>query len=106
MSDGVEGSSLEWASKLLGVKPDQLEEALVAKGINPGGFGSADFVVVPSSPTVRMYGCVQALMGVCRHWCVLAGVCAGMGVCMRRCVRWICVLLLWVCVWVYRLIVG
>ncbi|CAN0229116.1 unnamed protein product, partial [Laminaria digitata] len=52
VNDSKEGSSLEWASKLLGVKPDQLEEALVARLINPGGFGSADFVVVPSSPQV------------------------------------------------------
>ena len=44
---------MEWASKLLVVKPDQLEEALVARFINPGGFGSSDFVVVPSSPQVR-----------------------------------------------------
>eukprot|EP00752_Nemacystus_decipiens_P006633 g5963.t1 len=47
-----EGSSLEWASKLLGVKPDQLEKALVARFISPGGFGSQDLVVVPSSPLV------------------------------------------------------
>lgn len=44
---------MEWASKLLGVKPDQLEEALVARFINPGGFGGEDFVMVPSSPLVR-----------------------------------------------------
>lgn len=53
VSERGEDSSLSWASKLLGVKPDQLEEALVARFINPGGFGSADFVVVPSSPLVR-----------------------------------------------------
>ncbi|CAM9958477.1 unnamed protein product [Ectocarpus sp. 12 AP-2014] len=52
VSERGEDSSLSWASKLLGVKPDQLEEALVARFINPGGFGSADFVVVPSSPLV------------------------------------------------------
>ncbi|CAN0189849.1 unnamed protein product [Ectocarpus fasciculatus] len=52
VSEKGEDSSLSWASKLLGVKPDQLEEALVARFINPGGFGSADFVVVPSSPLV------------------------------------------------------
>ncbi|CAM9398169.1 unnamed protein product [Pylaiella littoralis] len=47
-----EGSSLEWASKLLGVKPDQLENALVARFISPGGFGSSNFVAMPSSPLV------------------------------------------------------
>lgn len=55
VNDSQEGSSLDWASKLLGVKPDQLEDALVARLISPGGFGSGDLVVVPSSPTVRAF---------------------------------------------------
>eukprot|EP00903_Cladosiphon_okamuranus_P009465 g9021.t2 len=51
VSEKGEGSSLEWASKLLGVKPDQLEKALVARIISPGGFGSGT-LIVPSSPLV------------------------------------------------------
>ncbi|CAM9889967.1 unnamed protein product, partial [Choristocarpus tenellus] len=45
-------SSLQWASKLLGLEPEQLEEALIARQINPGIGGSADMVIVPSSPKV------------------------------------------------------
>lgn len=36
------------------MKPEQLEEALVARFISPGGFDSQEFVVVPSSPLVSV----------------------------------------------------
>lgn len=63
VDESGEGTSLAWASKLLGVQPDLLEDALVARLINPGA-GSAELVIVPSPPTVSTHVLCRVMKGV------------------------------------------